>query len=164
MNEKPLFIPLMSIHYDAFFQGMKKHEFRKYGARWNEKTCRIGRLATLSKGYGKKNRVAGIVVSFERIPATDLNRDNKVALLQIYGSIDFDVAKIGIENHVGRGLIRKCLDWKEYPVGTKAHACSGGAWLKIANGRWQWNGQGGIFTTPGADAFGKCIELPGANL
>lgn len=54
--------------------------------------------------------------------------------------------------------------WSEYPAGTKAHAFNGGAWLKLHNGRWQWNGHtsspGGSFPTPGADAFGVCVELP----
>lgn len=55
--------------------------------------------------------------------------------------------------------------WSEYPLGTLAHACTGGAWLRIAGG-WQWNGHrphpGGTFPTPGGDAVGACIELPAA--
>lgn len=54
-------------------------------------------------------------------------------------------------------------DWNQYPVGTKAHAYTGGAWLRTDHG-WQWNGHsrtpGSTFPTPGADAFGHCIELP----
>lgn len=58
---------------------------------------------------------------------------------------------------------KKDRDWRDYPIGTKAHACNGGAWLKTARG-WTWNGHtrspGSTFPTPGADAFGACIELP----
>ena len=53
--------------------------------------------------------------------------------------------------------------WSEYPLGTKAHAFNGGAWLRVERG-WQWAGgskfPGSTFPTPGADAFGQCIELP----
>lgn len=55
-------------------------------------------------------------------------------------------------------------NWSEYPPGTKAHAYNGGAWLKLESGGWQWNGHtrspGSTFPTPGADAFGRCVELP----
>lgn len=61
-------------------------------------------------------------------------------------------------------LVYKHLEWKEYPVGTKAHAYNGGAWVKQDDGRWLWNGHtrspGGSFPRPGPDAFGRCVELP----
>lgn len=54
-------------------------------------------------------------------------------------------------------------EWRDYPVGTKAHAFHGGAWLRTERG-WQWNGHtcspGSTFPTPGADACGYCVELP----
>jgi len=65
MLMKPLFIPLKTEFYDAFCDGTKKTEYRLYGPRWNEKTCRIGRPVVISKGYGKKHRRTGIVVGFE---------------------------------------------------------------------------------------------------
>lgn len=61
-------------------------------------------------------------------------------------------------------LLRQDRDWSEYPLGTKAHAFNGGAWLRVKRG-WKWNGHltkgaGDTFPSPGADAFGKCVELP----
>lgn len=65
---KPLFIPLYREHFEAFAGGRKRHEFRRYGARWNERTCWIGRRVTLSCGYGKKHRIDAWIVSFTREP------------------------------------------------------------------------------------------------
>ena len=67
-----------------------------------------------------------------------------------------------------RGVVRQGENMNnerqyDYPEGTKAHAYNGGAWLRTARG-WQWNGHtrnpGSAFQTPGADAFGYCVELP----
>lgn len=63
---KPLFIPLKSEYYDAFADGTKQTEFRPYGPRWNERTCREGREVILSRGYGRKHRMRGVVVDFRR--------------------------------------------------------------------------------------------------
>ena len=64
-------------------------------------------------------------------------------------------------------LIEHDRDWRDYPIGTKAHAYNGGAWLRTERA-WTWNGHtrspGSTFPTPGADAFGKCIELPTAGV
>lgn len=74
---KPLFIPLKSEFYDAFKAGTKDTEYRLYGQRWNEKTCPVGRAVTLSKGYGKQNRMHGTITKFwvsaqpTRTPAWD---------------------------------------------------------------------------------------------
>lgn len=62
---KPLFIPLKSVYFEMFREGIKTTEFRLYGPRWNEKTCPPGRPVTLSKGYGKHARLAGTVQSFK---------------------------------------------------------------------------------------------------
>jgi len=64
-NERPLFIPLKREYFEAFLSGKKREEFRPYGPRWNERTCRIGRRVVLSLGYGKANRLSGTVVSFD---------------------------------------------------------------------------------------------------
>jgi len=66
MNEKPLFIPLKAEYYEAFDNGSKKEEYRPYGPRWNERTCRIGRRVTISYGYGKNRRRTGMIVSFDQ--------------------------------------------------------------------------------------------------
>lgn len=60
-----MFIPLKSEFYDAFKVGTKTTEYRIYGPRWNERTCRVGRAVVLSKGYGKQNRLQGEVTAFE---------------------------------------------------------------------------------------------------
>lgn len=65
---KPLFVPLNTEHYEAFEDGSKDTEYRLYGARWNEKTCIVGRPAVLSKGYGKQNRMNRVISSFEVHP------------------------------------------------------------------------------------------------
>lgn len=62
----PLFIPLYTRFFEAFKRGTKKTEFRDYGPRWNERTCLSGRAVTLSKGYGKYERLSGRVVRFSR--------------------------------------------------------------------------------------------------
>lgn len=51
MMEKPLFIPLKTQWFRQFESGYKTIEYRAYGPRWNEKTCRVGRPATISHGY-----------------------------------------------------------------------------------------------------------------
>lgn len=53
-DEKPLFIPLRTEWYRQFEAGTKDTEYRAYGPRWNERTCRIGRAATVSHGYSGK--------------------------------------------------------------------------------------------------------------
>lgn len=63
---KALFIPLFTVHYNAFESGDKTEEYRPYGPRWNERTCAIGREVVLSCGYGKKRRMRGIVIGFRR--------------------------------------------------------------------------------------------------
>lgn len=76
---KPLFIPLKKEFYEQFKAGTKavgfiarpgapikyQTEFRPYGPRWNERTCRLGRDVVLSCGYGKKNRLHGKIVLFQ---------------------------------------------------------------------------------------------------
>jgi hypothetical protein len=61
---RPLFIPLRRKFYDAFCAGIKTIEYRRYGPRWNEKTCMPGRLVTLSLGYGKQHRIKGTIIKF----------------------------------------------------------------------------------------------------
>lgn len=63
---KPLFIPLYKRFFEQFERGQKQIEYRKYGPRWNEKTCIVGRAVTLSCGYGKKRRLKGVITFFKR--------------------------------------------------------------------------------------------------
>lgn len=57
-----------------------------------------------------------------------------------------------------RNLTHKDRPWYEYPIGTKAHAVTGGHWTRVDRG-WKWL-DGGTFPAPGGDATGRCIELP----
>ena len=61
---KPLFIPLKTEFFRAFQAGTKTVEFRQYGPRWNERTCAVGRPVVLSHGYGKRERLNGVVSGF----------------------------------------------------------------------------------------------------
>lgn len=65
-SEKPLFIPLKREYFEAFERGEKTEEFRPLGPRWNARTCRIGRPVVLSLGYGKHQRLRGVVSSFRK--------------------------------------------------------------------------------------------------
>lgn len=62
---RPLFVPLKAAYYEAFVNGTKTTEYRKFGARWNEYTCKLRRRVTISKGYGKQHRRTGVIVGFE---------------------------------------------------------------------------------------------------
>ena len=85
-----LFIPLKGKYFDDFESGSKDTEFRKYGPRWNELTCWIGRPVVISRGYSGR-RLQGRVVSFER------RADRTPAYLEIYGQQAGDMAAIRIE-------------------------------------------------------------------
>lgn len=69
---KPLFIPLKTEYYRQFENGTKTHEYRRYGGPWNERTCFVGRLATISRGYSTPDRLRAVVKGFRRIPLDDL--------------------------------------------------------------------------------------------
>ena len=61
---KPLFIPLKREYFEAFKNGSKVEEFRPEGPRWNARTCAVGRPVVLSLGYGKSNRLTGVVAGY----------------------------------------------------------------------------------------------------
>lgn len=62
---KPLFIPLKTEYFEAFKTGTKDTEYRRHGERWNEDVCQVGRPVVLSKGYGKRERLSGVITGFE---------------------------------------------------------------------------------------------------
>lgn len=107
-GEKPLFIPLMSEYWYAVRNGEKFDELRLYGARWNEKTCRVGRKATLSKGYGKQHRISAVVSQFMKIDARCLNEERQGNILRIFGTLDKPIAQIVFCN----------IDREKYPLPT----------------------------------------------
>jgi hypothetical protein len=59
-----LFIPLRGEYFDAFARGEKRTEYRRRGPRWNAETCAIGRRVVLSRGYGKGQRLTGVITGF----------------------------------------------------------------------------------------------------
>jgi hypothetical protein len=68
--EKSLFIPLRTQWFRMFEAGTKTTEYRAYGDRWNERTCRLGRPATVSHGYSGA-RLQMRVVGFKKLLQTD---------------------------------------------------------------------------------------------
>lgn len=94
-TEVALFIPLKTEYFEAFANGSKDTEYRPYGPRWNERTCRVGRPVVLSKGYGKRQRLRGVVVGFARMRTSRPS----AAWEKCYGSREADMACIGIEVH-----------------------------------------------------------------
>jgi len=70
--EKPLFIPLRGKWFDKFADGSKTVEYRPFGPRWNCGTLWKGRPVTLSRGYGKHERLHGEIVDWKVVgPSTD---------------------------------------------------------------------------------------------
>ena len=111
---KPLFIPLKAGQYDAFDDGSKVNEYRLYGPRWNEKNCYPGRPATLSRGYGKKNRLSSTVRDFSRQPVSQLPESVQATMLALYGPGEHDIAVIGINVHrSAHGYVPVCTLGKE---------------------------------------------------
>ena len=95
-NMKPLFIPLKTKHYEAFAGGNKTEELRLYGPRWNENTCKVGRQATLSKGYGKQSRLTGKIWRFKKQHGSLFGSTYQAAIKEIYGTLDVEIACISI--------------------------------------------------------------------
>lgn len=94
---KPLFIPLKSEFYEAFERGDKHSELRLYGPRWNEKTCPAGRPVILSKGYGKQNRLQGVVIEFLKRDAKTFGSTYRVSVERLYGTLEKPIADIRIK-------------------------------------------------------------------
>lgn len=94
----PLFIPLITEYYEAFERGEKSEELRKYGARWNEKTCTPGRKVILSKGYGKHARMKGQIWRFKKQHGSLFGSTYKKDIQACYGTLDIMIACISINN------------------------------------------------------------------
>ncbi len=58
---KPLFIPLRGVEFDAFANGRKRVEYRRYGRQFTERQAYPGRSVTLSRGYSGA-RLYGVVL------------------------------------------------------------------------------------------------------
>lgn len=92
---KPLFLPLKTEYFNAFKNGSKTHELR-VGARWGHIYCHIGRKVILSKGYGKYERLNGMITSFEAVSVDSLSDNDYNAVKELYPYTDY-INKIGIE-------------------------------------------------------------------
>ena len=89
---KPLFVPVTSEWYDPMERGDKPYEIRKYGQRWNEKTCAVGRRVLISKGYGKQHRFYGVITQFARLHPEEMSLEAARAAASVYvGHDDFAV-------------------------------------------------------------------------
>jgi hypothetical protein len=95
MTEKPLFIPLRAVHFAEFEAGTKTVEYRKYSPRWNLINVRVGRRATLSRGYNGK-RIYGVVTSAIACHSSALSEHDRAAVQSCYGG-DVQVICIGIK-------------------------------------------------------------------
>ncbi len=93
---KPLFIPLNTEYFEAFAAGEKTEELRAYGPRWNEGTCVVGRKVTLSKGYGKNNRMTGRIWKFKKQRGSLFGSSYRTAIKAVFGTLDIDIACISI--------------------------------------------------------------------
>jgi hypothetical protein len=93
---KPLFIPLKTEFYEAFERGEKRSELRLYGPRWNERTCSPGRSVILSKGYGKQNRLQGVVTEFLMRDARTFGSTYQESILRLYATLEKPIAEIRI--------------------------------------------------------------------
>jgi hypothetical protein len=91
--DKPLFIPLKTEWFRKFEDGSKNVEYRAYGPRWNERTCRRGRSATLSHGYSGA-RLSRTVIDFEKLPRSMAPE----SALIIYPKAEF-IAAIWFDTH-----------------------------------------------------------------
>ena len=104
LHERPLFIPLKAGWFDAFASGAKNAELRPYGPRWNERTCRPGRAATFSKGYGKRHRLAATVAAFGKYDIHTLIPSEHDAFCSCYGCGIRYVARLTVKINMDNEL------------------------------------------------------------
>jgi hypothetical protein len=91
---KPLFIPLKREYFEQFVSGEKRSELRLYGARWNERTCTVGRPVVLSLGYGKIKRLSATVVEFHKRKASTFGSSYQASIAEVFGPGDHWIAEI----------------------------------------------------------------------
>ena len=96
--ENPVFIPLKTAYYEMFAEGIKTEELRRYGKRWNEKVCTVGRRVTLSRGYGKRGRLSGVIWKFKKQHGSTFGSTYKALILGVFGTLDVEIACISIKN------------------------------------------------------------------
>jgi len=95
--DKPLFIPLNTKYYEAFADGSKTVEYRLHGKRWHPGTCWAGRPVTFSKGYGKKDRLSGVIEFVWLADTISLDDDVQKAIGEIYGEGNHEIICIEVK-------------------------------------------------------------------
>ena len=66
---KPRFIPLQKQYFRQFQSGDKVWEYRLHCKTWREENAMVGRRVKLSMGYGKAERMNGVIAETKIIPA-----------------------------------------------------------------------------------------------
>lgn len=102
MSDRPLFIALKIEFFDLFLSGDKRSELRIYGPRWNERTCPPGREVVLSKGYGKRHRIRGVIREFHKRRADTFGSTYRGQILKAYGTLDLDIAEIRLDLNLAK--------------------------------------------------------------
>jgi hypothetical protein len=87
-EQKPLFVPLLGKWFDAFADGSKQWEHRLMRRQWNVDQVRVGRRVTLSRGYGRFNRLHGVIVEVQTHEACTMGD------LEIYRDVSPDALMI----------------------------------------------------------------------
>ena len=82
---KPAFLPLNTEFYNAFKAGLKVDEYRLKIGRFREKNFLPGRRIILSKGYGKKDRIEGVIETCFVINLDELPEKDQKDVLACYG-------------------------------------------------------------------------------
>ena len=97
--EKPLFIPLKTEYFNAFKSGEKSVELRNAkDKRWSANNCSVGRAVTLSRCYGKHERLSGVVAAFAVLHVDELEAPSRAAFKACYGEAANYVSCIHISN------------------------------------------------------------------
>ncbi len=94
---KLLVIPLKTEYYDAFANGSKTSELRRYGRGWNERTCIVGRPVVLSKGYSKGSCMTDRITQFGVYPGAMFGGADRDAIEDLFGTLNVEIAEITIE-------------------------------------------------------------------
>lgn len=97
-----LFLPLKSEHFDRFDDGSKDTERRVYGKKWNTTVCHVGRKVTLSRGYGKKKRLVGVITNVHLTDFQFLTPKTQEDLIACYGNGVVRETIIEITIHIDR--------------------------------------------------------------
>lgn len=96
---KPAFLALKTPHYNDFKRGLKQNEYRLFGGRFTEKNFAPGREITLSRGYGKQDRLCGVITSFKVVDLVELPSHDQEDIISCYGqkAETHPIAVIGIK-------------------------------------------------------------------